>query len=134
MQSYDYVIVGSGIAGLYTALLAQEYGSVLVITKGGIEECNTQHAQGGIAAAIGLGDSPALHMEDTSLAGAGLSDPESVPEPQDRPSYDLRHAVTAGRLIAEAALTREESRGAHYRCDFPEPSPAWAKHLVYRKD
>ncbi len=52
MSYYDYILVGSGIAGLYTALLAKEQGSVLIITKSGIEECNTRHAQGGIAASI----------------------------------------------------------------------------------
>ena len=40
MKYYDYIIVGSGIAGLYSALLAKDYGSVLIITKGGIEDCN----------------------------------------------------------------------------------------------
>ena len=39
--SYDYIIVGSGIAGLYAALLAREHGSVLVLTKGSIDDCNT---------------------------------------------------------------------------------------------
>ena len=72
MKHYDYVIIGSGIAGLYTALLARELGSVVILTKGSIEECNTKYAQGGIAAAIGKDDSPELHMRDTLAAGAGL--------------------------------------------------------------
>jgi L-aspartate oxidase len=75
---YDYIIIGSGIAGLNTALLAQGYGSVLIITKGKIDDCNTRYAQGGIAAAVGPGDSPTLHMRDTLTAGAGLCDPEAV--------------------------------------------------------
>jgi len=78
MSYYDYVIVGSGIAGLYTALLAKAQGSVLVITKGSIDDCNTKYAQGGIAAAIGKGDSPELHFQDTLAAGDGLCDEESV--------------------------------------------------------
>ena len=78
MKYYDYIIVGSGIAGLYTALLAREQGSVMVITKGSIEDCNTRHAQGGIAAAIGRDDSPDLHYEDTIAAGDGLCDEETV--------------------------------------------------------
>jgi thioredoxin reductase len=45
MTKYDYVIVGSGIAGLYTALLAKDKGKVLIITKGSISDCNTRHAQ-----------------------------------------------------------------------------------------
>src|SRR4030043_2155972 len=75
---YDYIVVGSGIAGLYTALLAKEVGSVLILTKGGVEDCNTRHAQGGIAAPIGKNDSPELHFQDTMKAGDGLCDPEAV--------------------------------------------------------
>ena len=78
MTHYDYVVVGSGIAGLYCALLAIEHGSVLVLTKSGIDDCNTRHAQGGIAVAMGAGDSPELHFEDTMAAGDGLCDPEAV--------------------------------------------------------
>src|SRR3990170_6995650 len=77
-KQYDYIIVGSGIAGLYTALLAKEYGSVLVITKGNIDDCNTRYAQGGIAAAIGNNDSPELHFKDTIAAGDGLCNEEAV--------------------------------------------------------
>jgi L-aspartate oxidase len=69
---YDYIIVGSGIAGLYAAILAREHGSVLVLTKGSIDDCNTRWAQGGIAAPIGPGDSPEQHLRDTIEAGAGL--------------------------------------------------------------
>ncbi|MBA7626755.1 L-aspartate oxidase [subsurface metagenome] len=78
MNQYDYIIVGSGIAGLYTALLAKEQGSVLVVTKGSIDDCNTKFAQGGIAAAIGRDDSPELHFRDTIAAGDGLCDEEAV--------------------------------------------------------
>lgn len=75
---FDYVIVGSGIAGLYTALLAKEHGKVLVVTKGSIEDSNTRYAQGGIAAAIGKSDSPELHFRDTINAGDRLCDEEAV--------------------------------------------------------
>ena len=78
LNYYDYIIVGSGIAGLYTALLAKEHGSVLILTKGSISDTNTRHAQGGIAAPIGQGDSPELHLQDTLVAGAGLCDLEAV--------------------------------------------------------
>ncbi len=75
---YDYIIVGSGGAGLFTALLARRHGSVLVITKDAATECNTRYAQGGIAAALGPGDSPELHLQDTLVAGAGLCDEAAV--------------------------------------------------------
>ena len=52
----------------------------------------------------------------------------------DRPSYELDSLVVTGRLVVEAALAREESRGAHFRTDFPEPSEDWLKHIVYRKE
>ncbi|MGB2856333.1 MAG: FAD-binding protein, partial [Dehalococcoidia bacterium] len=54
--------------------------------------------------------------------------------PTDRPSYELANMVLVGRFMTEAALMREESRGAHFRSDFPEPSDAWLRHIVYRKE
>jgi len=75
---YDYVIVGSGIAGLFCALLAAEHGRVLVVTKAALEESNTRYAQGGIAAAVGPADTPSEHLEDTLGAGAGLCEPGPV--------------------------------------------------------
>jgi L-aspartate oxidase len=78
MNEYEYIVVGSGIGGLYTALQAKQYGSVLIITKGSIEDCNTRYAQGGIAAAIGKNDTAELHIQDTIAAGAGLSNEEAV--------------------------------------------------------
>ncbi len=114
MDTYDYLIVGSGIAGLYTALLAREHGTVLLITKGNLDECNTKYAQGGIAAAVGEGDSPALHMEDTLAAGAGLCDPEAVriltEEAPDRIVDLIRLGVPFDTVHGEIALGRE---GAH---------------------
>ena len=111
MKHYDYIIVGSGIAGLYSALLAKDYGSVLIITKGGIEECNTRYAQGGIAAALGKNDSPELHYNDTIKAGAGLCNPEAVKilvnEAPDRISDLIRYGVPFDTLDGEIALTRE---------------------------
>ena len=111
MKYYDYVIIGSGIAGLYSALLAKEHGSVIIITKGHIEECNTRYAQGGIAAAIGKNDSPEMHYEDTIKAGAGLCDPEAVKilvgEAPDRISDLIRFGVPFDTLDGEIALTRE---------------------------
>jgi L-aspartate oxidase len=75
---HDYIIIGSGIAGLFTALLASKHGKVLVLTKAALEESNTRYAQGGIAAAMSPADSPHLHYEDTIAAGAGLCDELAV--------------------------------------------------------
>lgn len=75
------VVVGSGIAGLTTALrLARLCGpdAVTLVTKGELDESNTFYAQGGIAAALASGDSPAAHAADTIAAGVGLNDAEAV--------------------------------------------------------
>src|SRR4051812_19688038 len=76
----DVVVVGSGIAGLTAALQAREagVGSVMVVTKDNLSAGSTQWAQGGIAAALGPGDTPQQHLHDTLVAGAGVCDPEAV--------------------------------------------------------
>ncbi|MFW6126255.1 MAG: L-aspartate oxidase, partial [Chloroflexota bacterium] len=111
MDGYDYIIVGSGIAGLYTALLAREHGSVLILTKGSIDDCNTKHAQGGIAAAIGPWDSPDLHYQDTIAAGDGLCDPDAVrilvDEAADRINDLINLEVPFDTLDGEITLARE---------------------------
>jgi L-aspartate oxidase len=111
MSYYDYILVGSGIAGLYTALLAQNKGSVLIITKGNIDDCNTKHAQGGIAAPIGKNDSPELHFKDTIAAGDGLCDEEAVrilaEEAPDRIADLVNLGVPFDTMEGQIALTME---------------------------
>lgn len=75
---FDFLVLGSGLAGLTYALHAAERGSVAVLTKGEITESNTSWAQGGIAAAVGEADSWELHERDTLVAGAGLCDERAV--------------------------------------------------------
>ena len=108
---YDYIVVGSGIAGLYISLLAVERGSVLVLTKGSIDDCNTRYAQGGIAMAMGKDDSPDLHFKDTVAAGAGLSDREPVSilteEAADCIADLIKFGVPFDTLDGEITLTRE---------------------------
>jgi L-aspartate oxidase len=73
-----FLVVGSGVAGLHTAWRASEHGEVLLLTKGSLFESATAYAQGGIAAALGAGDSPEVHARDTLAAGAALCDAEAV--------------------------------------------------------
>lgn len=75
---YDFLVLGSGLAGLTFALQVAEHGKVCVLTKAELFESNTSYAQGGIAAAVGESDSWELHEEDTLIAGAGLCDREAV--------------------------------------------------------
>lgn len=116
MRHFDYVIVGSGIAGLFAALTAREHGEVLVITKGSLDESNTRYAQGGIAAAVGPDDSPDLHLDDTIDAGAGLVDEEAAriltSDAADRIADLVRFGVPFDSVDGEISLGKE---AAHSR-------------------
>jgi len=72
------VIVGGGVAGLRAAIALASVGRVVILTKADASESNTGYAQGGIAAAVGRDDSPALHAADTIRAGDGLCDASAV--------------------------------------------------------
>ncbi|MCC6223238.1 MAG: FAD-dependent oxidoreductase [Thermoleophilia bacterium] len=75
---YDLVVVGGGIAGLFAALCTAGEGRVALVSRGSPRAASSWHAQGGVAAALGEDDSPALHAEDTLHAGRGLSSPAAV--------------------------------------------------------
>src|SRR4051812_3697992 len=68
----DYLVLGSGIAGLSFALEAARHGDVIIVTKRVRDESNTKYAQGGIASVLAEGDTFAAHVADTMAAGAGL--------------------------------------------------------------
>ena len=74
----DVLIIGSGAAGLRAALAASEHANVTLITKTTLTESNTHYAQGGIAVAMNLDDTIALHIKDTCAAGAGLCNVKAV--------------------------------------------------------
>jgi L-aspartate oxidase len=76
--SPDFIVIGSGIAGLRAAIALAPVGRVLILTKAEPTESNTGYAQGGIAVALGDDDSPLLHAADTVKAGDGLCDEEAV--------------------------------------------------------
>lgn len=97
LERYDFLAIGSGLAGLAYALEAAEHGSVCVLTKAEMAETNTSYAQGGIAAAVGEADSWQLHLEDTLNAGSGLCDREAV-------EYLVREAPKAIRWLQEVGV------------------------------
>ena len=78
VEEVDVLVVGSGVAGLSTALALPGGHSVLLVTKGRLAQSATRYAQGGIAVVLGGDDSPEHHWADTVTAGAGLCDPEAV--------------------------------------------------------
>ncbi len=111
------LVVGSGIAGLYVALRAQERGwRPEIVTKGRLEESNTRYAQGGIAAALGADDSPARHLADTVRAGDGLVDRAAARaltgEAAARIADLVRYGVPFDTVEGQISLGRE---AAHSR-------------------
>lgn len=116
-DTVDVVVIGSGIAGLTAALRARELGSVLVVTKDVVASGSTQWAQGGIAAALSPEDSPEDHLNDTLVAGAGLSDPEAVRVLVTEGPDAVRDLIDLGAVFdtgagGDLSLTRE---GGHHR-------------------
>ncbi len=110
----DVIVIGSGIAGLFTAIKAGKDRQVLMITKNALLESNTRYAQGGIAAVISEDDSPAFHRQDTLLAGAGLCSSEAVDILVNEGPLGVKELIRLGTTFdednGELALTQE---GAH---------------------
>ena len=101
----DFLVIGSGIAGLRAAISLAEVGRVMVLTKAHPRESNTGYAQGGIAAAMGPDDSPELHGRDTRAAGDGLCVDGAV----DVLVHDGPHYVR--ELMAWGAAFDRDERG-----------------------
>ncbi|AJC56831.1 L-aspartate oxidase [Streptomyces sp. 769] len=115
----DVVVVGSGVAGLTAALRCAAAGRrTVVVTKARLDDGSTRWAQGGIAAALGDGDTPEQHLADTLVAGAGLCDEEAVRALVTEGPDAVHRLIAAGARFDtahgsdEIALTRE---GGHHR-------------------
>jgi L-aspartate oxidase len=113
----DVVVVGSGVAGLMTALHATRAGRVLIVTKVHVDDGSTRWAQGGVAAALGADDSPEEHLRDTLEAGVGICDVEAVRVLCEEGPLRLRELIALGAAFdrdpsGELQLTRE---GGHHR-------------------
>ncbi|AGB41100.1 L-aspartate oxidase [Halobacteroides halobius DSM 5150] len=107
----DFIVVGTGIAGLVSALELSSKGEVMLFTKGDLKDCNTEKAQGGIAAAISNYDTVKLHIADTLQAGAGLCNPKAVKELVTTGRKEVKELIRSGmkfdQQAKELALTKE---------------------------
>lgn len=101
----DFVVVGSGVAGLWAALQLARHGRVALLTKAELKEGSTQYAQGGIAVALAVKDGPECHLQDTLVAGAGLCDVPAV----EVLTYEASRAV-AGLMDAGAQFDTENGQ------------------------
>ncbi|MEE4492490.1 L-aspartate oxidase [Streptomyces sp. BE230] len=114
----DVVVVGSGVAGLTTALRCAAAGlATVVVTKARLDDGSTRWAQGGVAAALGEGDTPEQHLDDTLVAGAGLCDEAAVRTLVTEGPDAVRRLIGTGAQFDTAddgtiALGRE---GGHHR-------------------
>ena len=114
IKSVDFLIIGTGIAGLSAALTCSKYGTVGIITKGGVRDSNTHWAQGGIAAAIPEHDQPDFHYQDTIQAGDELCNEKMVKILVEEGIDCVKTLIELGanfdRKGAELSYTKE---GAH---------------------
>ncbi|WP_329541365.1 L-aspartate oxidase [Streptomyces sp. NBC_01358] len=114
----DVVVVGSGVAGLTAALRCAAAGlATVVVTKARLDDGSTRWAQGGVAAALGEGDTPEQHLDDTLVAGAGLCDETAVRTLVTEGPDAVRRLIGTGAHFDTAddgtiALGRE---GGHHR-------------------
>lgn len=112
----DFLIIGSGIAGLSLALKLSQLGEVLVITKKKKAESNTNYAQGGIASVLGDDDSFELHIKDTLNCGAGLCKIEAVEKIVKEGPERIRELVELGvRFTREHGRFKLGKEGGHSR-------------------
>src|SRR6478609_2008979 len=92
----DYLVLGSGIAGLSFALRAARHGQVILVTKRSVDESATNWAQGGVAAVIDPSDSFEKHAADTHFAGAGMCRSDAVDVCVRRAPESLKWLIDIG--------------------------------------
>ncbi|HAZ28366.1 MAG TPA: L-aspartate oxidase [Candidatus Magasanikbacteria bacterium] len=105
IKTYDFLVIGSGIAGLNFALQASRYGTVAIVTKKELMESNSNYAQGGIAAVLDARDSFEHHVNDTLVAGCFLNDQKAVAIMVRQAPQEIRRLIALG-----VGFNREENR------------------------
>ncbi|MCA3016071.1 MAG: L-aspartate oxidase [Myxococcaceae bacterium] len=125
VRTFDFLVMGGGVAGLSFALEAGRHGTVAVLTKRSRSEGNTVYAQGGIAAVLAEDDSFERHVEDTIVAGAGLN---------KRSIVEITVTEGPARLKALAALGAEFNRKANGEFDLTREGGHSKRRIVHAGD
>ncbi len=132
MKQFDFLVLGSGIAGLSFALKVAPHGRVAIITKKDRAESNTNYAQGGIAAVTSKEDSFELHVRDTLQAGAGLCKEAAVRTIVEEGPARIAELIELGMQFTEReipALPRRARAGPRPgRRAFQAPHPPRERH------
>lgn len=125
----DFVVVGSGIAGLWFTYRVSDHGRVVLLTKKGDTDSSTNYAQGGIAAAFAEDDSPGQHFEDTMAAGAGLAHPDVVKVVTDAGPGLVQELARLG-----VAFTVYEDAHGQRRFDLGQEGGHHRRRIVHARD
>jgi L-aspartate oxidase len=131
MKTFDYVVLGSGIAGLSFALKAAQHGRVAIVTKKDRAESNTNYAQGGIAAVTSKEDSFELHVRDTLEAGAGLCKEPVVRTIIEEGPARITELIELGMHFTEREIP--QSRGAR-ELDLGREGGHSKRRILHAKD
>src|SRR3954466_13252497 len=128
MKQFDYLVLGSGIAGLSFALKVAPRGRVAIITKKNKAEANTNYAQGGIAAATSREDSSEMHVRDTLEAGAGLCNEKVVRTIVEEGPERIQELIELGMKFSE-----RENHG-HHELDLGKEGGHSKRRILHAKD
>ena len=131
MKQFDYIVLGSGIAGLTFALKVAPRGKVAIITKKNRAESNTNYAQGGIAAVTSKEDSVEMHVRDTLIAGAGLCKENVVRTIVQEGPERIAELIDLGMKFSEREIP--EHPGAH-ELDLGKEGGHSKRRILHAKD
>src|SRR4051812_21599764 len=128
IKKFDFLVLGSGIAGLFFALKVAPHGRVAIVTKKNRAESNTNYAQGGIAAVTAKEDSFELHLRDTLEAGAGLCHEDVVRTIVEEGPERVRELVELGMRFSE------HQEGDHKEWDLGKEGGHSQRRILHAKD
>jgi len=133
-RTCDFLVIGSGIAGVSFAINAAQYGSVMIITKKQDSDSNTNYAQGGIACVLDESDSFESHINDTMAAGAGLCDKEAVKILVEEGPPRIRELLDYGTRFSVEESAKDKSTSNPYNLHLGREGGHSVNRIVHARD